>query len=294
MSGPIVAAARDGGRIHLQHGPIDLIIEVSGSDIARRRAHDRASGRFSSILDELVPELSILRRPLGSQWPQSAIGRRMAGAVAPLSGLFITPMAAVAGAVADDVLAAMLPIESRDEVERIFVNNGGDIALYLGPGTRYDVGLVPHPRTREVVGKMVIHAADPVRGIATSGRHGRSMSLGIADAVTVLAYDAAAADVAATLIANAVDLPGHRAVERVPASDIDPDTDLGDRWVTVGVGDLSKRDIDKALEAGRAFAGSLVGRGHIVAAVLALGGRIERVGHPTGPKYPAAVGGIPR
>lgn len=294
MSGPIVAAARDGGRVHLQHGPIDLIIEVSGGDIARRRAHDRAFARFSSILDELVPELSILRRPLGSQWPHSAVGRRMADAVAPLSDLFVTPMAAVAGAVADEVLAAMLSIDSGDEVERIFVNNGGDIALYLGPGARYDVGLVPDPRTPEVAGKLVIHVADPVRGIATSGRHGRSMSLGIADAVTVLASDAAAADVAATLIANAVDLRGHRAVERVPASDIDPDTDLGDRLVTVRVGDLSKRDIEIALEAGRAFAGSLVRRGHIVAAVLALGGRIERVGHPTGPRYPAAVGSTPR
>ena len=52
-----------------------------------------------------------------------------------------------------------------------------------------------------------------MRGIATSGWRGRSFSLGIADAVTVLAATAAEADAAATVIANAVDLPGHPAID---------------------------------------------------------------------------------
>ena len=85
------------------------------------------------------------------------------------------------------------------------------------------------------------HAAtrsQPVRGIATSGWRGRSFSLGIADAVTVLADRAAMADAAATIIANAVDLPGHPGVVRVPARDLAPDSDLGDRLVTQGVGEL--------------------------------------------------------
>ena len=89
-----------------------------------------------------------------------------------------------------------------------------------------------------------------MRGVATSGWRGRSFSLGIADAVTVLATNAAPADAAATLIANAVDLPGHPAVTRVPARELAPDSDLGDRLVTQGVGPLSPREIAGALEAG--------------------------------------------
>ncbi len=83
----------------------------------------------------------------------------------------------------------------------------------------------------------------PARGVATSGRHGRSFSLGIADAVTVLARTASQADAAATVIANAVDLPGHPAVIRVPANDLQPDSDLGARLVTRAVGNLSAADI---------------------------------------------------
>ena len=41
---------------------------------------------------------------------------------------FITPMAAVAGAVAEEVLGAMMRAA---ELERAYVNNGGDIALHL-------------------------------------------------------------------------------------------------------------------------------------------------------------------
>ena len=106
-----------------------------------------------------------------------------------------------------------------------------------------------------------IAAEDRVRGIATSGWRGRSFSLGIADAVTVLADRASLADAAATLIANAVDLPGSLARSRaLPRAISQPDSDLGERLVTVGVGPLGPSEIEKALEAGavqaRAFLGS--------------------------------------
>ena len=57
--------------------------------------------------------------------------------------------------------------------------------------------------------------------------------------VTVLADTAACADVAATLIANAVDLPGHGAITRAPARTLFPDSDLGAIPVTTDVGALS-------------------------------------------------------
>ena len=119
---------------------------------------------------------------------------------------------------------------------------------------------------------MSIDADDPSRGIATSGRHGRSFSLGIADAVTVLARTASQADAAATIIANAVDLPGHPAIVRCPAQDLQPDSDLGARLVTRGVGELSGAEIAAALESGAACARRLLVMGLIDGATLRLHG----------------------
>ena len=114
---------------------------------------------------------------------------------------------------------------------------------------------------------------DPVRGAATSGRGGRSLSLGIADAATVLAATAAGADAAATLIANTVDLPDHQAIRRGPASAEDPDSDLGDRPVVLAVGALSDAEVAAALDRGAAEAERMREAGLIHAAALALRGR---------------------
>ena len=130
----------------------------------------------------------------------------MHAAVAPFAAEhFITPMAAVAGAVAEEILGAMMD-EAR--LDRAYVNNGGDIALHLADGEHFTVGLMDRPDQPGLMRNDHDRADDPTRGIATSGRHGRSFSLGIADAVTVLARTASQADAAATIIANAVDLPG--------------------------------------------------------------------------------------
>jgi ApbE superfamily uncharacterized protein (UPF0280 family) len=189
-------------------------------------------------------------------------------------------MAAVAGAVADHVLAAMTAAAA---LERAYVNDGGDIALHLAAGQSLACGLVADIAHPHLNGRAVITAETPVRGIATSGRAtlgqgGRSFSLGIADAVTVFARSAAAADVAATLIANAVDLPGHGAVKRQPACEIDPQSDLGERLVTVAVGDLGPAETAAALSAGLAAAAEMRAAGLLEAAVLFLNGRAEIAG----------------
>ena len=334
----------DGRRLHLQDGPIDLVIEAFGSPEAVRAAYAAAIARFDGLLDELCSELPPLRapaRPDGT--PLSGpVARRMYEAVAPHAAssfsrsrekvpegrmrarpaqpgggagaspgqvptpfgrrpssgaarhllpragegeapdtaAFITPMAAVAGSVADEILAA---ITAAAPLARAYVNNGGDIALYLAPGERFRIGLVDRPDrpsldASALFARTELSAEDGIGGIATSGWRGRSFSLGIADAVTVLARDAAAADAAATVIANAVDLPGHPAIVRVPARDLQPDNDLGDRLVTRGVGALSADEIDAALAAGVAVAEGLVRRGLIAGAALHLAGATRVVG----------------
>lgn len=280
MTGPVAATTADGSRLHLQHGPIDLIIEAFGRKDDVAQAYRLAWARFRSVLDELVEELPTLRRPVeaGSRGVTGSVARRMVTAVTHFPGHFITPMAAVAGAVADEICAEMTGCD----LTRAYVNNGGDIALHLTSGESFAVGLVPVPHRPNLVGKATVKASDPVRGVATSGRHGRSFALGIADAVTVLAADAARADAAATLVANATDLPGHPAVRRVPAVELDPDSDLGERLVTVDVGRLSGREVDLALSSGIAVAEGMRTAGLIVAAVLCLEDRILTVGLPDG------------
>ena len=267
-------------RLHLQDGPIDLIVLAEGDDADA--AYRAASRRFASILDELCAELPLLRAPLCPR-PRGSTARRMHEAVEPLARFgFITPMAAVAGAVAEAVLAAML---EEAPLRRAAVNNGGDIALHLAPGETIRVGMVARPELGAVdlFGSLAIRHADAVRGIATSGRHGRSFSLGIADAVTVLARTAPEADAAATVIANAIDLPGHPGIRRCPARSLQPDSDLGDIPVTREVAPLTKAEIDTALTRGLLRAEDLRAEGLIIGAALHLRGETKTLWKGTGP-----------
>jgi ApbE superfamily uncharacterized protein (UPF0280 family) len=269
---PQIGFLPDGRRLHLQDGPIDLIVEARGSEANVCTAYHAAARRFTGLLDQLCDELPMLREAADPArcLLQGAVARSMHDAVAPFAAdHFITPMAAVAGAVAEEILGAMVH-EAR--LERAYVNNGGDIALHLAQGERFTVGLIDRPDQQGVMRTTIIDAKMPSRGVATSGRHGRSFSLGIADAVTVLARTASQADAAATIIANAVDLPGHPAILRVPAHDLQSDSDLGPRLVTRGVGRLSPDEIATALEAGATCARALLAAGLIDGAALCLHG----------------------
>jgi ApbE superfamily uncharacterized protein (UPF0280 family) len=277
----------DGRRMHLHDGPIDIVLQAFGAPAEICVAYDAAVSRFSSVLDELCAELPILRTPapFDARLLQGVVARRMLLAVSPYAlDHFITPMAAVAGAVAEEILLAMTSVSN---LRRAYVNDGGDIALHLAPGERFSVGMVDYAvwkhksrdrRTEDsLFGTLVLDSSEPVRGIATSGWRGRSFSLGIADAVTVLAASAAMADTAATIIANSVDLPGHPAILRVPARDLDPQSDLVDRLVTRDVGFLTHAETVAALDRGLRMAESLQRRGLIHSAALHLRGETRAI-----------------
>ena len=273
-----IALLPDGRRLHLQDGPIDLIIEAFGSKREVQSAYTAAASRFVSILDELCSELPLLRQAAGPEGSRlsGVVARKMLDAVLPYAAdNFITPMAAVAGAVAEEILIAMT---AAADLARAYVNDGGDIALHMDSSEEFQIGMVERPDRPSLFGTAKLCGSDPVRGIATSGWRGRSFSLGIADAVTVLAESASAADAAATIIANAVDLPGHPAITRVPACEIAPDSDLGTRPVTQHVGNLSHEEIALALDFGVSTARNLLGRRLICAAALHLQGETRVVG----------------
>src|SRR3954468_20030150 len=274
---PQIALLPDGKRLHLAGGPLDLAIEGKGTGGDVRAAYDAGALRFTGLLDELCEELVELRRAADPARCslKGVVARRMHAAVAPFAAdHFITPMAAVAGSVAEEILGAMLAAAPLD---RAYVNNGGDIALHLAGSEQFTVGLLDRPDRHGLMRTTAIDADDPARGVATSGRHGRSFSLGIADAVTILARTASQADAAATIVANAVDLPGHPAILRCPANELQPDSDLGARLVTRDVATLSDGEIASALEAGARMAQKLLGDGLIERAALRLQGETRIV-----------------
>ena len=262
-------------RLHLQHGPIDIIAHVDAPEEVRKRLYTSASNRFSTVLVELVAEMDLLKHPWSADLPdpKGGIAQKMCFAVRG-SGIFVTPMVAVAGAVADEVLEAML-YEAKntdpclEEIQRMYVNNGGDIAFWLNAGESFSIGVVDNPGIPELNARVSLAYESPVRGIATSGWRGRSQSLGIADAVTVLAGSAAIADAAATLIANDVnvDYPG---ILKRPASEVKDESDLGMLPVTVDVPPLPVDQISEALKRGAQTAGNFIRTGKIEAAYLSL------------------------
>lgn len=271
---PAVRARLPDRRWHFQHGPIDIVIGADGEAGAIAAAHEDAWRRFATILDELVAELPALRRPVrdGDCPLEGTIARRMWRACFPYRDRYVTAMAAVAGAVAEELVAAY----DRDGVTRAYVNNGGDIALHLSPDTNLRVGLcadlashVPRQAHTALAPDLdfEVPAELPVRGVATSGWRGRSLSLGIADSATVLAPTSAQADAAATMIANAVDVADARIVRR-PARDVRDDSDLVDLPVTVEVPKLEPALVGAALAAGRARARELVASGLVTSAVM--------------------------
>jgi ApbE superfamily uncharacterized protein (UPF0280 family) len=262
-------------RLHLQHGPIDLILHVDASEEIRKRLYSTAKKRFSTVLQELVVEMDLLKQPWSADLPdpKGVIAQKMCFAVRG-SDIFVTPMAAVAGAVADEVLEAMLyeaknPDPCLEEIQRMYVNNGGDIAFWLNAGESFSIGVVDNPGIPELNARVSLAYESPVRGIATSGWRGRSQSLGIADAVTVLAGSAATADAAATLIANDVNVyyPG---ILKRPASEVKDESDLGMLPVTVDVPPLPVDQISEALKRGAQTAGNFIRTGKIEAAYLSL------------------------
>lgn len=274
-----------GGRWHFQHGPMDIVIGADPwgpeGEAALALAHEQAWTRFEPLLAELMAEWPVLRLPVqaGTACPlQGGVARRMWRACAPWAAqTHITPMVAVAGSVAQELLACY----ARAGVARAWVNNGGDIALHLAPGQSVRVGLyadLARLQVQELLhglnldGAFEVTQPMPVRGVATSGWRGRSFSLGIADSVTVLAASAAQADAAASIIANAVNV-AHPGIVRQPANSLRDMTDLGDLQVTVDVPSLPVEWVQRALHAGWQRARECQAQGLIAAAALVCQGQ---------------------
>jgi len=271
---PQISISKTGERLYLRHGPIDLFIEIETHDHQMRiEGFKIAVQTFKTILPELCEELASLRKPISCCNPnlKGPIAQKMFGAASVFSkDHFVTPMIAVAGSVADHLLERVSNVAPTN---KIYINNGGDISLKIFGDKTFKVGICSDVATGTIETHAEILPKDNTGGIATSGWAGRSHSLGIADAVTVFAKTAAMADTAATLIANAVDLPASDKVERMSADTLSPDSDLGSRLVTTGVSTLTEFEKEDALQKGFTIATNMQDQGLIHSAYLALQGR---------------------
>ena len=172
----------DDGRVFFDYGPASMVVTARRGD---ENLSDLAASAFPFLRDslsEIAGALPILRQyPDGMDYSElTGLPRVMAESVLATGEPTLTPMAAVAGTVAD-AMADWLFARGADLVA---VNNGGDVALRLGEGRSIRMGILPdlNGRVTEIV---EIRAEDGIGGVCTSGLGGRSLTRGIAGGVTV-------------------------------------------------------------------------------------------------------------
>lgn len=234
--------------IFVDYGPMQMTIQaVFTGKQSNKQVQD--AGRYAKeLLTEIAGQKEIAKRAQ-QDLPSSVFGsevlQRMISAVRQSTDKTLTPMAAVAGTIADmtaDYLADLGAI-------KVIVNNGGDIAIRLQEGQTARVGIAVS-RNETVMPTVLITKESGIEGIATSGLGGRSFTKGIASAAVVAAKSAALADACATSIGNAV-FTEHPHIRLALAEELDPNTDIRGHYVVKEVGLLPPDIIQKALNNGR-------------------------------------------
>ena len=177
----------------------------------------------------------------------------------------LTPMAAVAGTIADAVANWLF----EREATKVIVDNGGDIAVRIAAGESVTVGVRPRVDSGHISHVIKLDSGRSAWGVTTSGVGGRSLTRGIASAVTVLANNASVADAAATAVANACFVED-KGIVQVPAEKIDPNSDLAGIHVTAEVGPLSPDKISIALNTALRKAEYLSQKDVIIGALITL------------------------
>lgn len=251
-------------------GPSTVFIK--GKRGGREIELDRAfvEGELRTLLGELREVLPVLKRKAGLIKNTRAlpeVARRMVEATQAVDGITLTPMAAVAGAIADVLLERIL---SEYRPDFLFVNNGGDVSVYSRDGEGFWVALgdiEAEGRWRRLLWVSGLKRV----GIATSGLGGRSFTMGVCDSVTVFAESGSLSDAAATFVCNATFLE-RACARKAKASDLDPLSDLGEEEVVLERRPLWPWEAEEALAKGLEAAWALKRRGVILEALLCLEG----------------------
>jgi uncharacterized protein len=145
------------------------------------------------------PNFLTTLRPWPDSGPAPEIVRAM---IAAGNKTGVGPMAAVAGAVAEFVGRGLRRL-SRE----VMVENGGDVFLALAQTATIGIFAGRSPFSMRIGLRLPCFYPEPIAVCTSSGTIGHSLSLGKADAVSVVARSGALADAAATAIANRIQAP---------------------------------------------------------------------------------------
>lgn len=249
-------------------GPMTLTLSVWADNLPRPIMAVQSAIKALELLGQLAEYQKLLKIPLKQLKREGQLPPLIKRAVSACRRVSaeLTGMTAVAGLVADEIVASALALGG----DRVIVNNGGDIALGLKGKQRIRVGF-KDPFKEKVSHALDIFPDQGIGGVATSGWRGRSFSPGIADAVSVWAADGVTADAAATWIAGQMKLDSPKVV-RCPAKEIDPETDIPHLLITRGVAPLTPEEKEAVLAAGLAVARVLIEKGIIRGVFLAVQG----------------------
>ena len=255
----------------LEIGPTSLVIigEMDGKPYEFQK--ELLVEKVNSLLAEIREFLPVLKQKaykIKNTKHMPDVPKKMVEAVKTIDEASLTPMAAVAGSVADGIKEFL----RNEGLDLVSVNNGGDISIFnkKAKGLKIDIGDI-HTGESSPYLLNIEQLID--FGLATSGFGGRSFTLGLADIVTVIAATGAVADAAATFICNCTNTESKQ-ITRKKASEIDPLTDIPDDNVTFKIGQLYKHDILKALDNGLGIAANLKYKKHIYDATIKLQGHM--------------------
>jgi ApbE superfamily uncharacterized protein (UPF0280 family) len=259
--------AIDEESILVECGPMRLVIRAWRGERPQLKLARQAGEESITYLERIARCRLLFSRPwpLIEEVPDDELARFMITSVKAIGDDDLTPMAAVAGTIADAVADWLF----ERETTRVIVENGGDIAIRLAEGETAAVGVRPQVNSRRISHVIRLDADQRSWGVTTSGVGGRSLTRGIASAVTVLAAKASVADAAATAIGNACFVEDD-AIIQLPAERLDPNTDLAGLPATAEVGELSPGKVLKAIESGRQKAALLEQRKIILGGFIAL------------------------
>ena len=263
------------GTVLVECGPMRMFIEGYAAGISQPEACRRAAQEAIKFLEQIAEHRAEIQAPglTLPEPPKSLLIHEMWQAVCLVGDEDLTPMAAVAGTIAD----ATADFLASEGLTKVVVNNGGDVALRLMSGETVTVGIRPDVNGTDVTRRVLITSEMNIRGICTSGLGGRSFTRGVASAATVFASRASLADAAATAVANATYIV-NPAVRRCRADSIDPNTDLRGVEITSEVGELTLDEIDTAVKQGIERAEQLVKRSVIAGACVAVKGHMRCIG----------------
>jgi len=249
-------------------GPMRLVIRAWNKKQPQTKLARRAAEESISYLERIARCRPLLSRPIPDieDLPGDELALGMINSTRAIGDHDLTPMAAVAGTIADAVANWLF----EREATRVIVDNGGDIAVRLAKGESVTVGVRPRVTSWHISHVINLDSDHSAWGVTTSGVGGRSLTRGIASAVTVLSTRASVADAAATAIANACFVKDDRIIQQ-PAAKMDPISDLKDIPVTTEVGPLSSEKVLAAIKSARQKAEDLSDKGIILGAFIALG-----------------------